>query len=116
MFEDIHKKLDIINSALRKNYIACGIETLALSTASSTGLASIPTDARYAIIQINETTTSGSVDVIRYWQNGTDPTSTTGIVRGDRDAFDLITMENIKNFRVIRLTANAHVLQVQYFR
>jgi hypothetical protein len=98
--------------------VACGHDSVVLSTANSTPLtvANIPDGTKYCIIQVREVVTSSSTSVIRYWLDGSDPTTTTGINRGDNEAFDIYGLENIKNFRVIRTSANAHVLQVQYFK
>lgn len=96
--------------------IACGNEVLTLSTANATPLATIPTGARYAILQVIETTTFGSTNVISYLMDGASPTSTTGLVRGDHEAFDIYGMENLVRFKAIRLSANAHTIRVQYFK
>ena len=115
----IHQRNELLNRLLFHTAnpgLACGNEVLTLSTANATGLATIPADARYAVLQVVEVTTSGSANVISYWQDGTTPTSTTGIVRGDREAFDIYGMENMIKFKAIRLSANSHTIRVQYFK
>lgn len=93
-----------------------GHEVLALSTGNSTALASVPNGASCALIQVEEVTTSGSSNVIRYWMDGSAPTATEGLIRGDHEAFDIMGYDAILKFRAIRLSANAHKLHVQYFR
>ena len=96
--------------------VACGHETLILLTDNAMNLISIPTGTRYAILQVEEVTTSGSSDVIRYLLDGSDPDASTGLIRGDRECFDIAGTENIKKFKAIRLTANSHKINVQYFK
>lgn len=98
--------------------VACGHDTVTLSTANSTGLtvANIPDGVKYAIIQIEQVGGTGAARVIRYWVDGNAPTATDGILRGDADVLDLYGKENILNFRAIRLIAANHVLQVQYYK
>ena len=59
---------------------------------------------------------SGTAKIIRFWEDRMeDPTSTDGIPRGDLEAFEIIGAANIANCRIIRVTASAHKIMVQYY-
>jgi len=64
---------------------------------------------------VEEVGSSGTNKIIRYWTDGTNPTSSQGIVRGDMDAFDISGKINLDNFRVTKVAGGNHVLTVQYF-
>ncbi len=72
----------------------------------------VPTNAKYALI-VPESDADGTA--IRYWLDGSAPTTTQGIPRGDLAAFDIVEKQNLINFRVIQAQAGTHNLQVQYF-
>jgi hypothetical protein len=72
----------------------------------------VPTNAKYALI-VPESSATGTA--IRYWLDGSIPTTTEGIPRGNLDAFDIVEKQNLENFRITQAQAGTHNLQVQYF-
>ena len=96
---------------LKLTAIPNGVEKLVVTTATT--LQSIPaTGVRYALIEIESASSS---DYIRYWCDGTLPTTAIGVKRGDGTAFDLLGPVAIAQFRVIGVGAGA-TLNIQYFR
>jgi hypothetical protein len=96
--KDLLLKLISNDNALR----AIGKQTI---TASGTAQRlTVPTGAVYA-----QVTVSGGT--IRYWLDGSTPTSTQGL---SSTAFDISGTQNILDFKFIELTATA-VVQVQFF-
>ena len=96
------------------NLIACGYEQLTVA-GTAVGLASIPADAKYALIEVESSITTPA---IRYLELGasTLPTSSTGVRRSNLDAFDVTGMPNLVNFRAIQVGAGTHKLNVAYYK
>jgi hypothetical protein len=96
------------------NLIACGYEQLTVA-GTAVGLASIPADAKYALIEVESSLTTPA---IRYLELGANtlPTSALGIRRSTLDAFDVSGMPNLINFRAIQIGAGTHKLNVQYYK
>lgn len=96
------------------NLIACGYEQLTVA-GTAVGLASIPADAKYALIEVESSITTPA---IRYLElgNATLPTASTGIRRSDTGAFDITGRPNLINFRAIQIGAGTHKLNVQYYK
>lgn len=86
---------------------AKGHETLTVSSASAGGFLTIPAGARQAYI-------SCETAQIRFWVDGTLPTSTTGHVINIGDSFRLDSAGQIANFKAIGISASA-TLQITYF-
>ena len=96
------------------NLIACGYEQLTVA-GTAVGFASIPSDAKYALIEVESSITTPT---IRYLELGdtTKPTASTGIRRSDSSAFDVTGMPNLINFRAIQVGAGTHKLNIQYYK
>lgn len=54
-------------------------------------------------------------DQIRAWCNGDTPTSSVGMLYEVGDEFEIVGKDNIRNFKAIRVTADA-TLSIQYYR
>jgi len=83
-------------------------------TAASLGL-TVPDNANYALVQVESSL--DAANVVRMWFDGTAPTATTGLSRGNWDVFDINERENLLNFRVILATgapATTYLI-IQYF-
>lgn len=93
---------------------AIGHEVLTLSGAGVYSL-SVPDQARYALCVVEEVGASGSQKILRYLLDGSNPTTSVGIPRGDLDAFDIAGYSNLKNFKVIKISGGSHTVTVQYF-
>lgn len=110
-----------IEGILRRVYTAITTDNGAIShevlTLNNAGVFSLtpPVNAQYALIVVEEVGSSGSSKVVRYFLDGTNPTASVGIVRGDGDAFDISGKVNLDNFRVIKVAGGNHTLTVQYF-
>lgn len=96
------------------NLVACGQEQLTVA-GTAVGLASIPSDAKYALIEVESSITTPA---IRYLElgNTTLPTASLGIRRSNLDAFDVSGMPNLINFRAIQVGVGTHKLNVQYYK
>lgn len=103
-----------IRTGMMTDRIAIGHEKLTLDANSVFSLASVPANARYAFITL-ENGGVAATNLVRYWTDGSAPTATDGIALTDSSAFDISEYQNIVNFRIIRLTTDDHVLQVQYY-
>ncbi len=89
---------------------AIGHETL---TVDSTAVAlTPPAGANRALIQVQSTT---AVTAIRYWEDGTAPTSSTGFSQGNLALIELLTAENIRNFKAIEETNGTTSLVITYY-
>ncbi len=108
--QTLTKLLQIASTGWR----AIGHETITLSTAGVYSL-TVPDQARYALMVIEETGSTGTQKIVRFWEDGSNPTASDGIARGDMDAWDVISYSNLKDFKIIRVTAAAHKLFVQYY-
>lgn len=62
--------------------------------------------AEFALISVE-------TDQIRFWTNGSDPTTTDGHLMNVGDTLKLESADDIKNFRAIRVTTDA-TIQVSY--
>lgn len=111
---NVHEALKKLTRFVTTDRNAIGQQTLTLSTANATTL-TVPDNAKYAILQVEQTGGSGSSKVIRYWLHGENPTTTTGIARGDMDVFDIVGRANLLSCKLIRVTAANHVVQIQYY-
>jgi hypothetical protein len=93
-----------------------GYETLTIST-NALGLASIPADARYAFCIVESDHTNGPS--IRFLTTGSDPSGTDGMPRNANDTFDLLSKNDIDNFKVIRDSGHSGstmTLHVTYYK
>ena len=108
--QTLTKILQILSTGHR----AISHEILTLSTNDAYSL-TVPASARYALITAEQVGGSGAASIVRYWEDGSIPTTTDGISRGDFDAWDIYSYSNMKDFKVVRTTANAHKLFIQYY-
>jgi hypothetical protein len=104
-------QFDILQT-LRNDYRAISHEILTVTGATAQKL-TVPDNANYALIEVESSVTSGVV--IRYWLDGSNPTTTDGIGRSHLTAIDITENSNLKNFRVIATGAGTHKLMIQYF-
>ena len=68
--------------------------------------------AKYALITVEG---ADVTDGMRFWMDGSAPTSTDGLLRLDGSVFDITETSNLSNFKAIGVNAGA-TLQIQYFR
>ena len=116
----IYDRNELLNSLLyhaANPGVACGNATLTLS-ASSQGLlqTTIPIGTKYALLQLVQVGETGGIDLMRYWQDGSAPTTTVGLSRGDKEAWDIYGRENIDRFRGISVDGGLHKVFIQYFK
>lgn len=99
----------------KKDLIAMGYQKLVVSGASAQAL-TVPSEASYAEIRV-ESSVTASIP-LRYLMLGaaTEPTTTDGLALSHLDFFDIPNGDNIRNFRVIEVTAGTHTLHVQYYK
>lgn len=68
------------------------IGTTAGTLASFLTGAAVPTGATHALVSAD----SANTGVIRYWDDGSTPTATTGLELAARDASELVNLANVK--------------------
>jgi hypothetical protein len=91
---------------------AIGKQTLTISGTSQS--LTPPTGATYARFQVESTNT---IDAIRYYEDGSTPTSTLGWVQGNTFVMELTTSENIRNFKVIAgAGGGTTILNITYYK
>lgn len=73
----------------------------------------VPAGAISALIQVESTIADFA---IRYWEDGSIPTSTVGFFQGNTAVFELTTAENLRNFKVIQGTAGTTQLNITYYK
>lgn len=103
--------LNQIRKLLEENSIATGKEVLSLS-GTAIALASIPLNATSALIQVESDSTAAIV--MRFWENGSLPTSTDGMYRAGGDFLEILTAQNLNAFRAISI-AGTTKLQITYY-
>lgn len=103
---------------LSNDYKAFANEVLTVGAAVEK-LASLPVNAntgeiiaKYALITVEGADTE---DGIRFWMDGSDPSSTNGLLRLNGSVFDVTETSNLVNFKAYGVGAGA-TLQIQYFR
>lgn len=99
---------DLILSSLNNKNYAISHEVLTVTSLISL---TVPVNANYALLTVEAST---NADGIRFWVDGTAPTSTDGILRKDGSGFDIKSLQNLRNFRAIGVNAGA-IVQVQYY-
>lgn len=100
-----------ILQALTNEKNAIGKQTLTV-TGTAQGL-TLPIGAVSAIFQVE----SDILDfAIRYWEDGTTPTSTVGFFQGNTAVVELTTAENLRNFKVIQGTLGTTQLNITFYK
>ena len=111
----IDKGLDRLATILTNDYVAFATQQITAST--SVQALTVPDKARYALISVESDVTTRS---IRYWENGSLPSASVGIIKTNGDIFDVTGANNLANFRFIldTLAAASAVskLNVQYYK
>jgi len=100
-----------ILQALTNEKNAISKQTLTVTTAAQ-GL-TIPSEAKSALIQVESTVTDYA---IRYWEDGSIPTSSVGWFQGSTAVFEITTSENLRNFKVIQGTSGTTQLNITYYK
>jgi len=78
----------------------------------------IPENAISATISIeSDASVTDKSRVIRFKENGSNPSANSGIALGDNDLYEITGRWNLESFRVIGIEAGKnHVLRVQYYQ
>ena len=94
-----------------------GYEDLTVTDAEAKSL-TVPEDAVSATISIEAAVSvTDKSRVIRFKENGSDPSVNSGIALGDNDLYEITSRWNLESFRVIGIEAGkSHALRVQYYR
>lgn len=75
----------------------------------------IPSGAKYALITVESSVTSGVV--ARYLETKQSTVTTTlGLALRDGSVFDITDAENLAGFQITQAQAGTHVIKVQYYR
>ena len=90
---------------------AIGNQTI---VASGTAQSLTPTTgATKALIQVESAVATAS---IRYWEDGTAPTSSVGMLHLNGSVIELTTAENIRNFKFIQSVAGSIQLNITFYK
>lgn len=100
-----------IGQLLEDNSVAIGHQTISLGASASS--LTIPDGAKSALIQIESDNTTAPV--MRFWEDGTLPTTTVGMFRLNGDFLEVTTAQNLVNFRAINVTGTTK-LQITYYK
>lgn len=95
------------------NYQACGYESITVN--GTVKNLNIPTGAKYALLEIESSVTSGVV--ARYLETKSTTVSTT-VGLGIRDGWwgDITLYGNLAGFQITQAQAGTHTLHVQYYK
>ncbi len=93
------------------SYTCIGHETLVITGTAQSLVGNV--NATNAIIQVQSTV---STTAIRYWEDGTVPTSSTGFSQGNGAVMELSNQQNIVNFKAIKETAGTTQIVVHYYK
>lgn len=96
----------------RRSYLAIGYEKLTVD-GTVKALASIPTDAVYADIQLES---SIATPAIRYKIDGSTVSATDGMFLLTGSQIDISSRENINRFRTTQVGAGTHTLHITYYK
>lgn len=77
----------------------------------------VPEGAISAVLIIEADTTCNVLHrVIRFKENGSDPSSTSGFALGDNDVYSIIGKQNLEKFRMVGVEVDkTHTARVQFF-
>ena len=94
-----------------------GYEDLAVTDAEVAQL-TVPENAISATISIEaDASVTDKSRVIRFKENGSDPSANSGIALGDNDLYEITGRWNLESFRVVGVEAGKiHILRIQYYQ
>ena len=103
---------------LSTDHIGIGNQSLTVTYSSVVQL-TVPTGARYALITIEATDPSlfaSSLRIVRFWEDGTSPTNTTGIPRGHLETFTVSELENLQRLKIKKIeNVGTVTANIQYY-
>jgi hypothetical protein len=105
--------LQKIIQLLQENSVAIGKQELTLVNGTAVGLTIPIGGAKSALIQVESTETTNPV--VRFWEDGSTPTASSGMFRLNGDFLDVITAANLSQFRVIGI-AGTTKLQITFYK
>jgi hypothetical protein len=100
-----------IAQLLDENSIAIGKQELTLS-GTAQGL-TIPTGSRSALMQVESTELTALC--MRFWEDGSTPSSSSGMFRMNGDFLEIITAANLSQFKAINVTGTTK-LSITYYK
>lgn len=96
---------------------AVGNASYQIDAAKVCALPALPVGAQSCIMMVeaaNNTIPGGQV-LLRFWMDGQWPTVISGLPTYDGQAYEIIGLDDMNNFRVISTDGNQHVMQFQFF-
>ena len=92
-------------------------QTLTINSGNGVQKLTVPEGAKYCLVTVEaNAAVADSSKVLRFWTNGSNPTSTQGHLIGNGGAFDISERENMVKFRLLAQDAEDSVLQVEYYK
>lgn len=113
MYQHIYEKLERLVRRAENAPQAIGYQQL--TVAGSVVQMTIPSGANYALLVVESTIAAPSI-AIRYTENGTTPAAGTGMPKGNTDAFEILSYQNIQNFKAIQEAVGTHKLNITYYK
>ena len=94
-----------------------GYTQLTVSDAAPIKLGTTPRGVSFAYIEIEaDSNSSSSERVVRFTEDGSNPTATRGMTLGDNGVYEVKGTFNLENFQIIGIDAGiSHKINVQYF-
>jgi hypothetical protein len=105
--------LNKIKDLLGENSVAISHEEKVLVYNTVTNL-SVPEGVNKVLIQVESSETTNAV--VRFWEDGSKPTLTSGFFRYHNDIFDVNSSENLKKFRIISISESTTKLFITYYK
>ena len=106
----------LLGEILGRQRSAFAKESLTFDDAPAVSL-TVPKGATYAEVSLIGDATAVATNTIRFWQDGSVPTATSGLSRNHLAAWDIAGGDNLVNFKIIGVeAAKTHILQVQYYK
>lgn len=77
----------------------------------------VPSLAVSAVLILEADATSTSLHrAVRFKENGSDPSSSSGFALGDNDIYSIIGIQNLEQFRIVSIEQDkTHIARVQFF-
>jgi hypothetical protein len=93
-----------------------GYDTLVVDNANI-GTLTIPEDARYAMLVVESDANQNNKDIVlRFREDGEEPTADDGIPLGDLGVYEVKGIENMQRFKIVGIEQERiHKIRIQFF-
>jgi hypothetical protein len=93
-----------------------GYDTLVVDSAN-VGTLTIPENARYALLVVESDANQNNRDIVlRFREDGEDPTTEEGMPLGDLGVYEVKGTENMQRFKIVGIEQERiHKIRIQFF-